>query len=286
MPINLTSPSEVRRLLREHGLRPKKRLGQSFLVDANILRKIIAGAEIGPGDCVLEIGAGLGTLTQAAADVGARVVCVESDAALIPILRETIGDFTNVEIVHADFLALDLARFLGERFGERRCVVLANLPYYITSPIITALVEYRRNIARAVLMVQREVADRLTASPGDEDYSSFGIFVNYHCELEILAKVPRTVFHPTPEVDSAIIRLIPRESPPVQPKDEATFFLVVRAAFQQRRKTLLNALTKIASDKETAADILRLAGIEPSRRGETLTMEEFACVSDVFSTLI
>ena len=283
IPGRLTSPSEVRRLLREYGLRPKKRLGQSFLVDGNILDKIIAAAEIEASDCVLEIGPGLGTLTTAAAERAEGVVCVEADRDLIPILRRTTSGSANVEIVHSDFLSLDLSAFLHERFAGRKCVVLGNLPYYITSPIVSTIIESRQSVARAVLMVQKEVADRLAASPGSGEYGSFGVYVNYYCVLEVIGRAPRSVFLPPPGVDSAIIRLTPRESPPVRTKDEATFFAVVRAAFQQRRKTLANALAGakgLGLDKEKASRALTAAGVEPSRRGETLTMEEFAAVAD------
>lgn len=289
MPPKLTSPSEIGRLLREHGVRPTKRLGQNFLADANTLSKIVSAAAIAPDDCVLEIGPGLGALTVAAAEAAAMVVCVEVDRRLVSVLGETLAGIENVQVVQADFLSLDIPKFCKENFGQRRCILLANLPYCITSPAISAVVEARTNFTRAVLMVQKEVADRLTASPGERDYGSFGIYVNFHWLVEVIAEVPKTVFIPAPEVNSAIVRMTPRESPAVAVKDEAAFGAVVRAAFQQRRKTLTNALAgakALRIDRETAARILSLAGVDASRRGETLSMAEFAAVADRLSDLL
>jgi len=286
MSSKLTSPSEIRRILDENGLRPKKRLGQNFLADANVLGKIISAAEISPDDFVLEIGPGLGTLSRELARTAKKLVCVETDRDMVSILHKTLSEFANVEIVESDFLRLKLDQFLGRYFGDQKCTVLGNLPYYITTPLISILVESKNLINRMVLMVQKEVAQRLAAKPAENDYSSFGIYVNYNCRFEIIAKVPRTVFYPAPEVDSALIKLEPRSEPAVKTKDEAKFFEVVRAAFGKRRKTLLNALSSSENlniNRNEAADILQRAGIEPSRRGETLTMEEYALTADIIS---
>jgi len=280
---NLTSPAVVASLLRHHGLKPKKRLGQSFLVDRNVLDKIVAAAELGPNDCVVEIGAGLGTVTRELASRAGRVVAVEADRGLIPVLRDTLSGLGNVEVVEADFLELALDGFLAERLGEERCVVVANLPYYITTPIVSRLIETKSRIRLAALMVQKEVAQRLIAPSGGDDYGAITVFVRYHCEVEIVAQVSRNVFLPPPEVDSALVRLRVRERPPVQTRDEGAFFAVVKAAFGQRRKTVLNALSgspELSLTKKRALGMLQAAGIDAVRRGETLDLAEFARLAD------
>ncbi len=288
MDAKLTSPNEIRRILAEHGIRPKKRLGQNFLKDANILEKIISAACLEADDEVLEIGPGLGTLTREAARLAKKVVCVETDPDMVKVLRQTLRDFENVKIEENDFLSLELKDFLQKHFGVKKCVALANLPYYITSPIIAALIDSKSSFKRMVLMVQKEVAQRLAAEAGETDYSAFGIFVNYHCHLEMLAKAPKTVFYPAPDVDSAIIRLVPRDEPAVKTEDEKTFFETVRAAFGKRRKTLLNALSSseaLGISRERAAAALEKAGINQSRRGETLTIQDFAKLSDAIKQM-
>ncbi|MBI2843042.1 MAG: 16S rRNA (adenine(1518)-N(6)/adenine(1519)-N(6))-dimethyltransferase RsmA [Armatimonadetes bacterium] len=282
MNFNLLSPSEVKRLLERYVLRPKKRLGQNFLIDRNVLRKIIEAAELDAGSVVLEIGPGLGTVTQEAASLAAQVVAVEADRDLIPVLSETVGRCENVEIVNADFLQLDLPSFLTSRFGEKKCIVVGNLPYYITSPLITKLIEAREHIERMVLMVQQEVAERLAAEPATEGYGSLTVFVQYYCQVRIVARVKRTVFYPAPEVDSSIVRLDIRESPAAAVQDEALFFNIVRSAFGQRRKTLLKSLSgspTLGWNRETAGAVLARAGIDPVRRGETLSIDEFAAIA-------
>lgn len=277
--VNLLSPAQVTQLLARHGLRPKKRLGQNFLIDRNVLRKIIDAAELTSESHVLEIGPGLGTVTREAAEVAAKVVAVEMDRDLIPVLEETVGGCPNVEIVHADFLRLDLPAFLESHFGEARCTVVANLPYYITSPLIIRLIDVKDRIERMIVMVQQEVADRLAAQPGTKDYGSLTVLIQYHCFVRMVARVKRTVFYPAPEVDSAIIRLDVRPSPAVDVPNEALFFRIVRAAFGQRRKTLPRALSgspDLGWTREKAGSALTKAGIDPGRRGETLSLEEFA----------
>lgn len=287
MDINLFSPVEVRELLARHGLRPKKRLGQNFLIDRNVLRKIIEAAELDAGSHVIEVGPGLGTVTREAAGVAARVVAVEADRGLIPVLEETVGGLPNVEIVAGDFLKLDLPEFISSGFGGNRATVVANLPYYITSPLIIKLIEAKPYINRMVVMVQDEVADRMTAAPGSGEYGSLSVFVQYHCDVKVAAHVKRTVFYPAPEVDSAVVRLDIREKPAVDVPDEELFFRIVRASFGQRRKTLLRSLSgspDLGWSRETAGAALEKAGIDPIRRGETLSLEEFAslarCVSN------
>ena len=243
MAINLASPADVSALLRQHGLRPKKRLGQNFLVDRNTLEKIAAAAELGPADRVLEIGPGLGALTRTLAERAGRVAAVEVDASLLPILAETLDGLDNVELVHADFLQLPLPSFLTQHLGDAGIKVVANIPYYITSPIVEQLLAVAERLERVILLVQREVAERLTARPGTPEYGSFTLFVRYYAEVEVLGRVSRHVFLPPPNVDSAIVRLRLRPEPAVRVTRPERLFDVIHAAFQQRRKILLNALT-------------------------------------------
>lgn len=279
--MTLASPNRVKKLLAEHGLRPKKRLGQHFLIDRNVLERIADATEIVPGDWVLEIGAGLGILTRELASRGARVVTVEIDRAFIPILNETLAGLDSVEVVVADFLSLDLPSFLSERY-KGKWIVAGNLPYCITSPIISHLLACKDYFSRVVITVQKEVAERFSASAGSESYSALSVFVQFHCEVELLMTISPKVFIPVPEVGSALVRLIPREAPPVEVDDEELFFRIVRAAFGKRRKTLLNSLgnsPELGWTREQAGVIIERAGIEPSRRGETLSIQEFATLS-------
>jgi 16S rRNA (adenine1518-N6/adenine1519-N6)-dimethyltransferase len=270
-------------LLGRHGFRTRHRLGQNFLIDRNILLKIVAAAEPTPEDAVVEIGPGIGVLTVELAERAGRVTAVEVDARLLPILDETLAPYGNVEVLNADFLRLSHAEFLAARCATTRCKVVANLPYYITSPVLAALLKQHESLERIVLMVQKEVADRLTAAPGTDAYGSLSVFVQWRAEVDVVARVPRTVFRPVPKVDSAIVRLRIRDTPPARVTDEARFFHVVHAAFQKRRKTLLNALATfppLALTRQTAAAALARAGIEPTRRGETLSIDEFAAVAE------
>jgi len=280
--IDLTSPAQLKRLLRRHNFRIKKRFGQNFLVDRNILNKILEAADIGEGDAVLEIGPGAGTLTLAMAQRSARVAAVEVDRGLAAILDEVLEGHPNAVIVSADFLGLDLPQFLADHFGKAGVKVVGNLPYYITSPIITQLLLAGPQIERIVLMVQKEVAERLKASPGTKDYGSLSVFVQYYTEPEIVAHTSKNVFLPPPEVSSAIVRLIPRREPPVDVPNDELFFDVVHCAFGQRRKTLLNSLSDcpaLGLSKEQVSQVLHDAGIESSRRAETLSLDEFAQIA-------
>ncbi len=281
--MNLSSPAAVAALLRRHDLRPRRRFGQNFLVDANTLAKIVTAGALGPGDSVLEIGAGLGVLTRSLAEAvtpSGRVVALEIDGDLLPALAETTGELTQVEVVPGDAMALDWPAFLDAQFaGTGPVSVVANIPYNITSPLLTTLLDQRGRFARIVLLVQREVAARLGAKPGTPDYSSLGVFSQYHAQVETVGIVSRRVFFPPPDVDSAIVRLTPHAAPPVSVPDEGLFFAVVRAAFGQRRKALLNALSgdpALGWDRDRAAAALAAAGLDPGRRGETLSLEEFA----------
>ncbi len=280
-PANLASPRVVSELLAEYGLRPKKRLSQHFLVDANLVRRIARIAEVGSGDHVLEIGTGLGTLTRELASRGAKVVTVEVDRCLRPIIERTLGEFDSVEAVFADFLKLDLETFLPERWAGKWLLV-GNLPYSVTSPIVTKILSAKHLFSRMVVTVQKEVAQRLTAGPSTEQYGALTIFVQYHCEVEQAGLIPPSVFFPVPEVESALVRLNPRERPAVNVPDEQLFFAIVRSAFGKRRKTLLNALASSAVlswSREKTAQVLACAGIDPSCRGETLSISEFAQIA-------
>lgn len=288
MAVDLTSPVQLRELLRRHGFRTRKRFGQHFLVDRNTVEKVLDAADIRQGDPVLEIGPGVGTLTQAIAERGADTVAVEVDSDLIPILQEALQGAPNVRIVQADVLSLDLSQFLAGHFGGVKVKVVGNLPYYITSPIITQVLEAREKADRLVLMVQQEVAERLEASPGTRDYGSMSVFVQFYAEVEIAARVPRTVFLPPPDVSSAVVRLIPRTEPPVETPSEDLFFDVVHCGFGKRRKTLLNSLSDcpaLGLTKDQVSRVLRDAGIDPSLRAERLSLDDFASIARVVSEL-
>ena len=277
----LTSPSVVKGLLEEHGIRLKKELGQHFLCDENILGKILAAAELEGDELVIEPGAGLGTLTVALATRAKEVIAIELDGRLIPLLRANLQErgWENVEVLHQDFLELDLEELVQARgfAGDKAKVkVVGNLPYGITAPILERLTAAWRALKLAVVTIQREVAEKLLAPPGP-GASALGVRVRAFAEVELVARVPRTVFFPPPEVDSAIVRLDFLERPRFT-ADEGLFFRVVRAAFNLRRKTLLAALSRsplLGLPPELARSALELAEIEPTRRGETLTLEEF-----------
>ena len=281
--MNLSSPAALSALLKRHDLRPRRRFGQNFLVDGNTLAKIVAAGELGPGDSALEIGAGLGVLTQALAEAvtpSGRIVSLEIDGDLLPALAETVGGLPQVQIVPGDAMALDWPFFMEGHFpGSGLVSVVANIPYNITSPLLTTLLEQRGRFSRIVLLVQKEVAARLGARPGTPDYGSLSVFTQFHAEVETVGLVSRRVFFPPPDVDSAIVRLTPHAAPPVTVADETLFFAVVRAAFGQRRKALLNALSgdpALGWSREQASAALSLAEIDPGRRGETLSLGEFA----------
>lgn len=269
---SLATPKAVRRVLEAYGLRCKKSLGQNFLVDRNILGKIVAAAEVQPGDWVLEIGPGIGSLTQALAEAGAKVVAIEIDRDLVNVLRETMAYYPEVQVIHADAMSVTLPELLPASVSFR---VVANLPYYVTSPLLMRLLESDLPLTTVVLMVQREVAQRIAAQPGSKDYGALTVAVAYRAEARIVASVPRTVFYPPPNVDSSVIRLDPRPFP-FPAADAATFSAIVRAAFGHRRKTLRNALSTVVVDAE---GLLLAAGIDGQRRGETLTPAEYGRLS-------
>lgn len=275
--IELASPEGTRRLLRAFEIRPRKRWGQHFLVSRRALNTILAAASVNSADTVLEIGAGLGTLTAALAERARRVIAVERDPLLAPPLRATVGNFPNVQIIEADIMEADLGT-LFDGVGPRK--VVANLPYNIAPSLIVRLLEQPLGLSRLVLTVQREVAERVAAHPGTRDYGALSVAVQYRALASVAGRIPPGAFYPAPKVDSAIVLLQVCDQPAVTVNDEVAFFAVVRASFGQRRKTLRNALAGgLGYLPATIEAASRAAGIDPRRRGETLTLEEFAVLT-------
>lgn len=284
MNVDIATPSRTKEVIQKYGFSLKKSLGQNFLIDLNVLRKIIGAAELDETKGALEIGPGIGALTQQLAKTAGKVVAVEIDQRLLPILADTLGGYEHVRVVHGDVLKLPLAELFREQFeGVTGVSVVANLPYYVTTPIVMKLLEERLPLENIVVMIQKEVAERMAASPGGKEYGSLSIAVQYYCEPELVTIVPHTVFIPQPNVDSAVIKLKVRKVPPVAVEDERFFFEVVQASFAQRRKTIANNLSAKFFTKETKGvleGILQSCGIEPSRRGETLSIAEYAALSN------
>lgn len=268
-------------ILKAFGLHMSKKLGQNFLIDAGIVQGIVDAAQIHPGDHVLEIGPGIGTLTQGLAEAGADVTAVELDKKLPAVLAETLKAYDRVRIVPGDILKVDIPALMGQEPFK----VVANLPYYITTPILMTLLERRLPITMMVTMVQKEVAERMTARPGSRSYGALSVAVQYYTEPEIVLNVPPRSFIPAPEVDSVVIACWVRSVPAVKVSEEKMFFRVVRAAFGQRRKTLANALRGGGFPKEQVRAAMERAQMDPQRRGETLSLEEFGRLADAFAEL-
>lgn len=265
-------------ILRTFGIHATKRLGQNFLVDEGVVDGIVAAAGVRPGDAVLEIGPGIGTLTQGLAEAGAQVVAVELDERLVAVLGQTLAGYDNVRIIHGDILKTDISREMATEPYK----VVANLPYYITTPILMQLLEQRLPITTLVTMVQKEVAERMVAAPGGKDYGALSVAVQYYTAPEIVFSVPPRSFIPAPAVESAVIRCAVRSAPPVAVSDEKVFFRVVKAAFGQRRKTLANALKAAGIPAPEVVGTLAAAGVDGGRRGETLSLVEFAAVANAW----
>ena len=281
----IATPSRTKEILKEHGFQFKKSLGQNFLTEPNILRKIVETAEINHETNVIEVGPGIGALTEQLAMNGNQVVAFEIDDRLIPVLADTLHRYQNVKVVHQDILKTDLAAAVKEYFTEDLPLkVVANLPYYITTPIMMHFLESDVRVDEMVVMMQKEVADRISAKPGTKAYGSLSIAVQYHMDASLAFIVPKTVFVPQPNVDSAILKLTRREEPAVEVTDEKEFFRLTKASFQLRRKTLWNNLQhaygKDEATKAWLTQSLADAGIDPKRRGETLSLEEFAALSN------
>jgi len=279
----LTSPRVVKELMARYGVSFKKGLGQNFLVDRNILDKIIRAAELHEEDAVLEIGAGIGTLTRELACSAKQVVAIEIDDRLFPILHDVLSGCSNVQLVEGDILKLDIKQLVGQYFGDRPFKVIGNLPYYISTPVLMMFLESDLNYESMVVMVQKEVAYRMTAGAGTKDYGMLSVAVQYYTCPEIVAVVSANVFIPPPKVDSAIVLLKRRPNPPVRVEDSQLFFRVVRAAFGQRRKTILNALTALEPggvDKGKLYDVFNKCNIDPQTRGEDLTIQQYADIAN------
>ncbi|EAX48066.1 dimethyladenosine transferase [Thermosinus carboxydivorans Nor1] len=267
-------------ILKTFGIQMSKKLGQNFLVDEQVVDGIVAAAAVKPGEAVLEIGPGIGTLTQGLAEAGANVTAVELDRQLLDVLAKTLAGYDNVRIIHGDILRIDISREIrAEKFK-----VIANLPYYITTPIIMRLLEERLPVELMVTMVQKEVAERMVAAPGSKDYGALSVAVQFYTQPEIMFVVPPQAFIPAPAVESAVIRCRVRSAPPVSVTDEKAFFRVVKAAFAQRRKTLANALKGGGIAQEVVDAMLRQTGIDGGRRGETLTLAEFAALANAWTS--
>lgn len=288
MAHDISHPSRTAEILKRFQFTFKKSLGQNFLIDANILRKIVEVSSLSPEDGVLEIGPGIGSLTEVLARRARKVVAIEIDQRLIPILTENLMSYPNVKLIHGDVLEQNLHQLLEvEMKGIDRVHVVANLPYYVTTPILMKLLEERLPISSIVVMIQKEVAERISAKPGGKEYGSLSVASQYYAEPEYCMTVPKNVFMPKPNVDSAVIRLKIREKPPVEVMDEGIFFAVIRAAFGQRRKTLYNNLRSTFANPEINwQELLHEAGIDPNRRGETLSIEEFAELSNRVTPLL
>ena len=277
----IATPEVTNHILRRFKLRADKKLGQNFLIDETVVRRIVEAAELTADDKVLEVGPGIGTLTQGLAESGAQVTAVELDKRLLPVLDSTLEGYDNVRIVNGDILKVDIMQEVGAE-GFKVC---ANLPYYITTPIIFALLEKRLPMERLVAMVQKEVAERMAAQPGGRDYGALSVAIQYYTEPEIAFIVPPSSFIPAPSVDSAVIVCKRRQKPPVEVCDEALFFRVVKAAFSLRRKMLSNALKNMGISSQQCAQWLELAGIDGKRRGETLSLENFAALTNTFDKI-
>ena len=277
----IATPEVTNYILRRFNLHADKKLGQNFLISEDTVRRIAAAAELSENDAVLEIGPGIGTLTQALAETGAEVTAVELDKRLLPVLDKTLEGYGNIRIINSDVLELDV----NAAMGGRRFKVAANLPYYITTPIIFALLEKKLPVERMVVMVQKEVAERMTAAPGGKDYGALSVAMQYYTEPEIAFIVPPESFIPRPSVDSAVVVCKNRSVPPVKICDEKLFFKVVKAAFSLRRKMLSNALKNMGITAQQAQEWLGLSGIDPKRRGETLSLQDFANLTNTFEKI-
>lgn len=284
----LGNPQNTIAVLQKYNFSFQKKFGQNFLIDTHVLDKIIRSAEITKDDFVLEIGPGIGTMTQYLACAAREVVAVEIDKALIPILEDTLSSYDNVTVINEDVLKLDIVKLAQERNGGKPIKVVANLPYYITTPIIMGLFESHVSVQSITVMVQKEVADRMQVGPGTKDYGALSLAVQYYAKPYIAANVPPNCFMPRPKVGSAVIRLECHEEPPVQVKDEKLMFRIIRASFNQRRKTLANGLKnspEISLSREGIEQAIAELGKGASVRGEALNLEEFATLSNIVGRL-
>ena len=281
----LSDPKKTIEVIQKYQFAFQKRFGQNFLIDAHVLEKIVSAAGITKDDCVLEIGPGIGTMTQYLAESAGQVIAVEIDTNLLPILADTLKDYSNVKVINQDILKVDINELVKEYNNGRTIKVVANLPYYITTPIIMGLFESNVPIDNITVMVQKEVADRMQVGPGSKDYGALSLAVQYYASPYIVANVPPNCFIPRPNVGSAVIRLTRYQEPPVQVKDPKLMFKLIRASFNQRRKTLQNGLNnspEISFSKEEITKAIESLGVSPSVRGEALSLEQFAQLANYF----
>ena len=282
-------PSNTIEVLQKYHFNFQKKFGQNFLIDTHVLEKIMNAAQISKDDCVVEVGPGIGTMTQYLAERAGHVVAVEIDKALIPILSDTLSAYDNVEVINEDILKVDLNRLVQEKNGGRPIKVVANLPYYITTPIIMGLFESHVPLQSITIMVQKEVADRMQVGPGTKEYGALSLAVQYYAKPEIVAIVPPNCFMPRPNVGSAVIRLTRHKEVPVQVNDEKLMFKIIRASFNQRRKTLANGLNNapdIHLSKEVIQESIEELGVPVTIRGEALTLQQFAQLSNIIDSKI
>lgn len=282
--MKLTNPSELKKVIEAHGFSFSKGLGQNFLIDEGILNRIIEKSDISEKVGVLEIGPGAGTLTQALAEKAAKVIAVEIDSRLIPLLKDTLADYDNVSFINEDILKVDLEELISREFQGLEVCVVANLPYYITTPIIMKLLESELNIKSLTVMIQKEVAERMTAVPGGKDYGALTAAVQFYTVPSVICKAEPHCFMPQPKVESAVIKLEVAQKPTVDVEDKELMFKIIKSAFGQRRKTLVNALSHspyIKIDKEAAGKGLEKMGLDANVRGERLSLFEFARLSDI-----
>ena len=281
----LSDPKKTIEVIQKYQFAFQKRFGQNFLIDAHVLEKIVSAAGITKDDCVLEIGPGIGTMTQYLAESAGQVIAVEIDTNLLPILADTLKDYSNVKVINQDILKVDINELVKEYNNGRPIKVVANLPYYITTPIIMGLFESNVPIDNITVMVQKEVADRMQVGPGSKDYGALSLAVQYYASPYIVANVPPNCFIPRPNVGSAVILLTRYQEPPVQVKDPKLMFKLIRASFNQRRKTLQNGLNnspEISFSKEEITKAIESLGVSPSVRGEALSLEQFAQLANYF----
>ncbi len=282
----LSSHKATKEVVQKHNFKFSKSLGQNFLIDTNVIDRILEGARVQEGDYVIEVGPGIGTLTKEMGRTAQKVVAIEIDKTLIPILEETLSDFPNIEVINQDILKVNVQELVKEKLNGGPVKLIANLPYYITTPIVMKFLEEDIPVTDIVVMVQKEVADRMNAQPNSKDYGALSVAVQYYCDTEIVAKAPRHMFMPQPNVDSTVIGLHVREEKKYNVDNEDIFFKTVKASFGQRRKTLLNSLGGLGFlSKDQIKIALQEANIDEKRRGETLSIEEFASLSNAVNRI-
>ena len=282
----LSSHKATKEVVQKHNFKFSKSLGQNFLIDTNVIDRILEGARVQEGDYVIEVGPGIGTLTKEMGRTAEKVVAIEIDKTLIPILEETLADFPNIEVINQDILKVDVQELVKAKLNGGPVKLIANLPYYITTPIVMKFLEEDIPVTDIVVIVQKEVADRMNAQPNSKDYGALSVAVQYYCDTEIVAKAPRHMFMPQPNVDSTVIGLHVREERKYNVDNEDIFFKTVKASFGQRRKTLLNSLGGLGFlSKDQIKVALQEANIDEKRRGETLSIEEFASLSNAVNRI-